>query len=130
MTARVVHINDHIPNRVYIGRTLPHSTNHPGGLPQSPLANPFSVERYGRIGAIARYNGWLTIKLAAGDAEVIDALIECRNRPLACFCRRDGQEPTPDNECHGDEILAVLDAYTDDDLRVMRPTVGASGPED
>jgi hypothetical protein len=44
-------------------------------------------------------------------------LPELRGKALACWCRHDGEEPTDDNRCHGDQLVRMLNYFTDDQLR-------------
>ena len=53
------------------------------------------------------------------DAFWAEQVIACRDRPLACWCRHDGEARTPANACHGDVILGLLEANTDDELRTL-----------
>lgn len=81
--------------------------------------NPFPVADYGRAQALRLYRGWLaghpdTVALARsrgvrlhlyGQALVDAARQQLAGRNLACWCK-------PDEECHGDILLAVI-AETD-----------------
>jgi hypothetical protein len=112
---RVVHVNDDIEGAVYIGRT-----NQWRGLKRSPLANPFMIgPACSRGEAIANYARGLDSVLAAGNRRVITALVACRGKPLACWCRHDGEERTDANACHGDVLVELLERYSDDELRAM-----------
>ena len=118
MTAVIIHIDDMptTPNAVYIGRAMPRRT-----LARSPLANPYKITTSTpRALAVAMYAAWLYSRIGSGDAEVIDALIACRDRPLACWCRHAGEPWSPETHCHGDQIVAVLNSFTDDDLRAKK----------
>lgn len=118
MTTRVAHVNDQIEGAVYIGRA-----NGRKRLKKSPFANPFPVKEHGRAGAIALYGHWLLH--GATGVDVLAMLPELRNAPaLACWCRRDGQEWTPETACHGDLIIEYLKRWTDDELR----TIGEGEP--
>lgn len=112
MSGRVVHVNDHVPDAVYVGRA-----NNAHRLAASPLANPYRVEQYGRSGAIVRYTGMLHALVAGGHEHIITALIEARDKPLACWCRRDGEVKTDRNACHADAILTILGMFTNEQLR-------------
>ena len=35
------------------------------------------------------------------------------------WCRHDGEARTDNNACHGDVLVHLLEAYTDDELRTM-----------
>ena len=91
-TITVVNKHRHVPteNDVYIGRG-------------SPLGNPYTVEAYGRAGAIARYEHWFEQKLNDRDHKVWNALAKIAERSLngkptylVCFCKPQA--------CHGDSI--------------------------
>lgn len=113
-TTRVVHVHDKIPGAVYIGRATRFNK-------RSPLANPFVIGTHGdRTEVVTRYSFWLTVQITEGTPTVIDALIAARGKLLACWCRRDGVARTDANECHGDEIVEALNAYSDEDLLSMR----------
>lgn len=76
------------PGIIYCGRAC-------GGWPRSPLANPFKL-RPGedRAGAIQSFRGYLRGLVAAGDTEIIaallslpaDAVLGCWCAPLSCHC--------------------------------------------
>jgi len=57
--------------------------------------------------------------LVNSDRRLLAQLPELRGKALACWCRHDGEERTPDNACHGDVLVDLLDRYTDDELRAM-----------
>lgn len=117
MSARVVHVNDNIPGAVYIGRT-----NNRYRLAGSPFANPFRIGKYmSRAEAIEQYRLWLERRMAFLLYPKLPAL---RDKPLACWCRRDGEPRTEKNACHGDILAGLLERYTDDDLRAMAQETG------
>lgn len=112
-STRVVHVNDHLEGAIYIGRA---TRKTPVG---SSLGNPFKIGRDGdRLAVIEQYKHWLARNLPVYPI-LIDALIACRGRPLACWCRKDGQIPTEGNRCHGDILCEFLDHYSDEELRAM-----------
>lgn len=121
MSGRVVHVNDDIEGAVYIGRAVPRK-----GIKASLLANPIKVgsERT-REQAINIYRNsiWLLLMNALQPAKdkqaLVEAIIELRGKPLACWCRHDGEPKTDENACHGDVLLELLDQYTDEQLREM-----------
>jgi len=57
----------------------------------SKWGNPFTLARYGRAEAIARYRAWLR------DESGLDPR-ELAGKNLACWCK-------PDQECHADVLL-------------------------
>jgi len=91
----------------YIGRTPKF-----GG--PSPLANPYTVEEYGRAGCIRMYYEWLNGKIDDRDAAVIDelkAIIEASDAGTAylmCHCKPQA--------CHGDAIMLIVEDRHDDIL--------------
>lgn len=78
---------------VYIGR----SRNKDIGI----FGNPFTVEEYGREGAIERYRHYFALKLLR-NPEFRERVEKLRGKRLGCFCK-----PLP---CHGDIIAEYLDA--------------------
>lgn len=59
----------------------------------SRWGNPFSVQRYGRKGAIERYSVWLTERLAKRQLN----LRELEGKDLVCWCAP--------RACHADILL-------------------------
>lgn len=107
---RVVHVRDNIEGAVYIGRAMPRQ-----GLKASPFANPFRVSPVtSRQTAITRYEEHLV-----KHPELWSLMPDLRGRPLACWCRHNGESPTPENACHGDVLANLLRFHTDDELRAM-----------
>jgi hypothetical protein len=114
MSAKVIHVRemaDH-PDAVYIGRR-----NNRARLKESPFANPFRIGGdVSRFDAIRLYLFWLTM----GDGRpILTALPDLRDKPLACWCRRDGVAMTATNACHGDALVRLLDEFSDDELLMM-----------
>jgi hypothetical protein len=123
MSGRVVHVKDNVAGAVYIGRWNPYH-----GQEASPLANPYRVGRDGsRLDVVTSYDQMLyrLITGTATDPEHPDPrfwaeqVIACRDKPLACWCRHDGEARTPENACHADVILGLLEVNTDDELRAL-----------
>jgi hypothetical protein len=106
---RVVHVKDNVPDAVYIGRA-----NGRAKLKGSLFQNSFRVDTLGRQEAIERFQLCLMC-----SSWLLTALTELRGKPLACWCRHDGEERTPENACHGDVLVDLLERYTDDELRAM-----------
>lgn len=112
MSGRVVHVNDNVEGAVYVGRAVPRKR-----LKGSPLANIFQITSHQpRPLSIQRYRDYLLLNLDHYNWVLTEALIAVRGKPLACWCRHDGEERAPDNECHADVILEILERYTDDEL--------------
>lgn len=107
MTFRVVHINSSktkrstapLPPKVfYIGRSC-------HGHTASPLANPFTVEEFGRDGAIERYKHWIRLKYICCPKvqDEIHLIIEQAQRydiNIACWCYP--------KRCHGHELVKFI----------------------
>lgn len=107
---RVVHINDNVPGAVYIGRV-----NYKMRLPESPLSNPYRItSKQDRAAVIAKFEWYMD-----ANRYLLRHLPDLRGKPLACWCRHDGEPKTPENACHGDVLIDLLDRYTDDELRAM-----------
>ena len=118
---RVVHVNDGVDGAVYIGRYMPPAKGR-RLLPASRFANQF------KIGTVP---WWADRPLTRADAieayrkhlldhpAFLDLLIPLRGKPLACWCRHDGEAKTEATACHGDVLIEILDRYTDDELREM-----------
>lgn len=115
---RVVHVKDRIPEAVYVGRRQPWL-----GLAQSPFANTFPITpTTDRAAAIARFRAHLLASPA-----LLRRLPGLRGRPLACWCRRDGEARSEGNACHADVLVEVLAAHTDDGLRAAADEAAAAG---
>lgn len=125
---RVVHVNDRVEGAIYIGRE-----NGRKRLKRSKWNNPYQIGKpaahWIQTGTITR-DGALTayaLDLLPPDGpkrHLLADLPELRGKALSCWCRRDGVPMTngsngPDNRCHGDHLVHLLDTYTDDELREM-----------
>jgi hypothetical protein len=94
MNGGVINLNDkprphydvYIGRRQWCGKEL---------FGASPWANYFSVRRYGRDGALARYE-----QKMRSSPELMARLPELEGKVLACWCA-----PAP---CHGDVLLQLL----------------------
>ena len=110
---RVVHVNDKVPGAVYIGRA-----NGRKRLPASPFANPYRLvagSAADRAAVVQLYrDGLLDYR-----RHLLRSLPDLRGKSLACWCRHDGEARTPDNVCHGDVLVELLESHTDDELRAM-----------
>lgn len=101
--SRVIHVSemDRFPDAVYIGRANPRK-----GLKASRWQNPFRIGPDGdRLTVIERY-----ARLIQQSPARMVAIEELRGKPLACWCRHDGEERTIDNACHGDVLIDLLEA--------------------
>ena len=113
---RVIHISEmeRFPDAVYIGRAVTRR-----GVKASKWGNPFRPGKDGtRAEVMERYDAYLRER-----PELVRQIPELRGRPLACWCRHDGETRTDDNLCHADILVRWLDRYSDDELRAY------SGPE-
>lgn len=94
----------HGDNWVYIGRSIPTY-----GLHASPLANPFSSDKYASAtysrDPMASYKKWLWDKIKSYDYDVLNALLDLTlDTKLVCWCK-----PSP---CHGDIIASAYNYVT------------------
>lgn len=115
MSSYVCHVNDKIPEAVYIGRAAPRA-----GLKASPLKNKFTVGAYGnKETAVAHYALWLMEQIVEGNATVINELILTRGKPLACWCRSANDPYRLMKPCHGTVIAYIHQTIPDELLRDM-----------
>lgn len=109
--SRVVHVNDQVEGAVYIGRAVPRK-----GLKGSQWANPHQitadVNRFDAVGAFYR-------DLMGLKRPMLALLPKLRDKPLACWCRHEDQEPTTETACHGDVLVGLLFEHTDEELMAM-----------
>ena len=118
---RVVHVKDNVPGAVYIGRAMPRQ-----GLKASPFANPYKIgapashwaqkDPITREGALFAYS---TDIWSGPKRHLLGQLPELRGKPLACWCRHDGEPMTDGTRCHGDLLVHWLETLTDDELRAL-----------
>lgn len=112
---RVVHVNDNVSGAVYIGRA-----NGRKRIARSAWANPWAIRGDPRIPERRAYVIDLYfIGLMTGSRAQLADLPELRGKPLACWCRHDGEAKTDANACHGDVLVDLLNQYTDDELCAM-----------
>ena len=101
---RVVHVNDNVPGAVYIGRQ-----NGWKGLKRSKWANPVKITGdVTRTEAIERYREHLNLAWHLPELGLND-IHELAGKPLACWCRHDGEERTEENACHGDVLVELIE---------------------
>jgi hypothetical protein len=81
-----------VPGHVYIGRSM---QQYVRGADASKWANPFSVQRFGRDGALVRYREYIK-----ASAELLEALDELDGAVLGCWCAPE--------RCHGNVLLEML----------------------
>ena len=129
MSTRVVHVKDNVEGAVYIGRAMPRQ-----GLKASKWANPYKIggkavhsfqrDPITREGSLLGYMR----DLEGPKRYLWSELPELRGKPLACWCRHDGEElgngvdGSADNRCHGDLLVNLLNFYTDEELQAMATT--------
>jgi len=110
---QVVHVNDAVAGAVYVGRRFNRRR-----LNTSPFANPYPIGSdrsvAGRSVSVELFRDMLSTSTG-----LLWALPVLRGRPLACWCRHVDEERRPDNACHADVLLELLDQYTDDELRAF-----------
>src|SRR5690606_26410352 len=99
---RVVHVNDNVPGAVYIGRAVPRR-----GLKASIWANPFRIGEDGsRAQVIEKYREGALLFLSLET--YMQELRELAGKPLACWCRHDGEERTEAYACHVDVLVKLI----------------------
>ena len=81
------------PNHVYIGRNMAFYVK---GAVQSKWANPFSVKKWGREGALEEYR-----KHILGKEELLNDLIELDGMVLGCWVDASAG-------CHGDVLVELV----------------------
>ena len=95
LASRVINLTDKPPPAfdVYIGRRQWYGKEL---FEASVWANPFSVKKWGREGAIKRYEEKLR-----GKPELLARLPELEGKILACWCKP--------KACHGDVLLRLIE---------------------
>ena len=102
---RVVHVDDNVPEAVYIGHAVPER-----GLPQSKWYNPYQIgPDDDRAAVLAKYRKRQRSWMLYAPAITTRDLGRLAGKPLACWCRHDGEERTDGNTCHGDMIIALIE---------------------
>lgn len=110
VTTFTVHVNNPDGFHVYVGRAEHRAKNraaHRGHM----LANPFSVNAFGRENALARYEEWL-YRLCTRKSAVVAEIRGLRGLRLGCWCAPVGRtldHHFDDIVCHGQ----ILGAYAD-----------------
>lgn len=116
MSNRIIHVADmrNYPDAVYIGRAMPRR-----GLQGSIWGNPYRGSREvdgESFGPCELYERYL---LEGEGRHLLLELPALRDKPLACWCVRDGdpeRKPGDPYRCHGDVLADLLAGYSDDDL--------------
>jgi NTP pyrophosphatase (non-canonical NTP hydrolase) len=110
MSGRVVHVRDAVPGAVYVGVGNPRE-----GLAESAFANPFRVPQDGnRQTVIVRY-----LRHVLASPALLAMLPVLRGKPLACWCRHEGDQRPGAPACHADVLLELLEQHSDEELRAM-----------
>ena len=92
------------PDTVYIGRAVPRRR-----LKATLWANPYTIGEDGdRAAVIAKYRNRIDTQMRSGPASTTSGLRKLAGKPLACWCRHDGEERTEDNACHGDVLVELI----------------------
>jgi Domain of unknown function (DUF4326) len=122
---RVIHVGDmsNYPDAVYIGRAMPRY-----GLADSPFANAYKIGKHGNRQRVLWYYHDDLMKFKHTPSDVLHLLPDLRGKPLACWCRHDGEESTPENRCHGDILVETLARYTDAELVAFAAAHGIGVP--
>lgn len=125
---RVVHVKDNAPGAIYIGRSVSRQRlkaskwANPYKIGDTSLYNPRGVyvpndsesstyedrAPLSRFDVLERYE-----RRILSSSELRKALPELQGKPLACWCRHDGEPKSPQNLCHGDILVRLLDKYSD-----------------
>lgn len=106
MDTKVIHVDDMVshPAAVYIGRATPRR-----GLTGSPWANPYQIGQDGdRAVVIEKYRILMRARVRQ-DATARRHLLELAGKPLACWCRHEGEARTEANACHGDVLIDLIE---------------------
>lgn len=114
---RVVHVKDNVPGAAYVGRA-----NHRAQVSEAVFHNPFRIgPDCTREQAIRAFEFHVNTPKMRRHWWMLPDL---RGKPLACWCRHDGELRTPENACHADVIVDLLDKYTDEQLRQLAALAG------
>ena len=104
---RVIHV-DNMPSHqdaVYIGLAAPQR-----GLERSFWSNPFVIGLDGdRQNVIRQYRAYIRYRLDRYPDTTCRELRALVGKPLACWCRHDGEARTADNACHGDVLVELIE---------------------
>ena len=104
---RVIHVDDMVnhPDAIYIGRAVPQKC-----LVQSKWYTLYRIGPDGdRATVIAKYRKRMQQRMVTGPASTTADLRKIAGKPLACWCRHDGEERTDDNACHGDVLVEMIE---------------------
>ena len=80
------------PDHIYIGRNMSHYVK---GAIGSKWANTFKVDKFGREGAIQRYEEYIR-----NTPNLFNSLTELQGKVLGCWCHPE--------RCHGDVLIKLL----------------------
>ena len=106
-STRIIHVDDMVnhPDAIYIGREVPQK-----GLRRSKWYTPYEIGPDGdRATVIAKYRKRMQGRMNMGPASMMYDLRKIAGKPLACWCRHDGEERTDDNVCHGDVLIEMIE---------------------
>jgi hypothetical protein len=106
MRTRVVHVDDNVPGAVYIARAAPER-----GYRESPWRNPFRVGEDGDRAEVNRQYAELIRSSLETEPYWREQLSQLVGRPLACWCRHDGEPRTADTTCHGDILFDLITEF-------------------
>ena len=104
---QVIHVDDmaNHPDAIYIGRAVSRRK-----LKATRWANPYHIGKDGdRAEVIAKYRKRVDKQMRTGPASTTHSLRKLAGKPLACWCRHDGEERTDDNVCHGDVLVELIE---------------------
>lgn len=79
------------------------------GLKESTWRNPYRGGPDGdRAVVIAGHHERVRTWMLTAPGSTSRELRRLAGKPLACSCRHDGPERTPDSTCHGDALLELI----------------------
>jgi hypothetical protein len=111
MGTRIVHVSDNVEGAVYIGRAVSRRR-----IPGSPFGSPYKPGKDGtRADVLERYRDYVEQRIAV-DPEFAAQVRGLAGRTLACWCRHDGDERTPETACHGDVLAEIADRLAREDV--------------
>lgn len=121
MSGKIIHASEmkFFPDAVYIGRDMRRQR-----FKGSIWANPYKITEPSDLGpGISRHMACLMyrdyLRSSIAGRPLLAMLPELRGKPLACWCRKSDASGRSWQECHGDQILRLLDEHTDAELIAM-----------
>ena len=110
---RVIHVDDMVnhPDAIYIGRAVSIGRAVPRTcFTRSKWYNPYRIGVDGDgATVVAKYRKRMQRRMTRAPASTTADLRKIAGKPLACWCRHDGEERTDDNACHGDVLVELIE---------------------